>query len=157
MKRHYCALLALAMAAGNVMAQGKPPFPQLGDASGGDCAANYLVYDKVLDARPDARNLRDATPFINDRCNIGDHIRIVADGEAQTLNFVRGKTKEGLSGTRSLYTNERFSLFLEIGRPVYEFLDPETECTERGYLVRATITHAGRKKTINGTLTGGCP
>lgn len=79
------------------------------------------------------------------------------DGEPQFLDFVWSNNKDTRPGSRSFYANDRFSVFLEIGHPLYEFRDPETECTEGGYFVRSTFTYAGRKKTINGTLTGGCP
>ena len=157
MKLSNCLLIALLIATGNVAARGEKPFPELGDSSGGDCAVNYLVYDRIFSSRPSLQALQNATPIVNDVCNIGDYLRIVADGEQQVLNFVWGKTKENLSGTRSLYANERFSALLEIGRPLYKFRDPETECIETGYFVRVTISYAGLRRTVKGTLTGGCP
>lgn len=71
MKRRACILIALLISSGTAFAGETPPFPKLGDASGGDCALNYLVYDKVFKTLPSVRALIKATPIINEMCNLG--------------------------------------------------------------------------------------
>lgn len=148
---------ALFLVSETTIAGETAPFPKLGDASGGDCALNLLVYDKVFKTRPSIRALSKATAIINEMCNLGSYIRIEADGEPQSLDFVWSNHVEIEPGSRSLYANDKFSVFLEIGHRLYSIRDRETECVESAYFVRSTFTYAGHQKTIKGTMTGGCP
>ncbi len=130
----------------------------LNEALRGDCTVAYWVFDAVHRKGEDRQRVtQQSTLFVSDLCDLGERVNIGVDGSTVFLDRKRGVVREGLSGSALSYGGHGYVLELRIGDAIESFYDPDTECTERWHSVTAVIRNGRRRRTIQGTLTGGCP
>jgi hypothetical protein len=143
-----------------VFASEHAELPVLGNASGGDCALNRLVFDKDHKRGTSRKHFIDsATPILNDHCELEENVFLIADGHLRQLPRVGGKLRvsKRLTGSRLRYSDTKFTVDLEIGRLIESYPDPDTQCQEDWYRVLVHVTDGDHKRVIHGTLTGECP
>lgn len=125
--------------------------PMLGDAGGGDCAFNTLVYNKAHKrGEPKEKLEGSASPFLNDLCDL-DRILLGINGETVELQR-RGEVDRGWrAGSQRVYANPNYTVELKVGELVEEFPagDELTHCRTRAYV---TIGHGEQRWKIDGTL-----
>lgn len=129
----------------------------LGDAMGGDCSLNSLIYDRTHQkGRPPSRTT-DGVPFLNDDCDIGNRIILAANGEEMELIRYDGALREPIEGSRLSYSGDGYRVHLHVGNAIETFHDADTECEETWYRASVSVEHDGKVREIDGTLVGGCP
>jgi len=131
---------------------------RLNEALRGDCTVAYWVFDAVHRKGEDrSRVTEQSTLFVSDLCDLGERVNIGVDGRTVFLDRKRGVVRKGLSGSALSYGGHGYALELRIGDAIESFYDPDTECTEQWHSVTAVIRNGRRRRTVEGTLTGGCP